>query len=250
MTVEDVSGPSGPLVLLAHGSPDPRHREGIERLARTVGALAPGLQIHVAYLDHHGPTPAKAAAAASVGVVAAPVPVIPVLLTPAFHSRVDVPAAIAAMNDHVTPTFVATSALGPHPLLLVAALELLGGPQQERAGRHTVLFAAGSSDGTAARSIATTLRDQPPTDGSTWHVAALGGGTALEDVLSGLSPATTDIVPFMVADGVLVDRMRLRTGAVGHRLVPGTFSATVALARLVLVRILDASSTTDTIHRP
>ena len=45
------------IVLLAHGSPDPRPAHGIEALAARVAVLDPGREVRSAYLEHHGPTP-------------------------------------------------------------------------------------------------------------------------------------------------------------------------------------------------
>ena len=67
-----------PIILLAHGSPDPRHATGIAALATRVAAVGEAA-VHVAYLDHHGPTPADAARAAGRGVV------VPALLSSGYH---------------------------------------------------------------------------------------------------------------------------------------------------------------------
>lgn len=221
------------IVLLAHGSPDPRHGEGVDALARRVREAAPGRGVHTAYLDHHPPTPAEAAPQAGSGVV------VPVLLTPAFHARVDVPAAAAAMNAVAGP-FVVSPALGPHPLLLGAAAELL-----ERSGvspnRRTavVLYAAGSSDSAAVASIGETLRAHgSPGEWGPWRVAALDGGSALPEVLEGLRGQADSVVAvaFMVAEGVLRDRMAERCAEAGVTLEPGALGDTAAAAALVLER--------------
>jgi len=50
------------IVLLAHGSPDPRHAAGVEDLAAHVREHSPGRPVHTAYLDHHGPNATEAGA--------------------------------------------------------------------------------------------------------------------------------------------------------------------------------------------
>lgn len=225
--------PAAGIVLLAHGSPDPRHAQGVEALAERVRALAPGRPVHTAYLDHHPPGPAEAAERAGSGAV------VPVLLTPAYHARVDVPAAVATMNAAADGPFTATPALGPHPLLLDAAQELLA-----RAGvppdRHTavVLYAAGSSDSAAVASIGETLaRHGPPGEWGPWHVAALDGGRALAEVVAGLPAGRRAVlVAFMVAEGVLRDRMAAHCAEAGVPLAAGGIGDTSAVARLVLER--------------
>jgi sirohydrochlorin ferrochelatase len=221
------------IVLLAHGSPDPRHRHGVDALARRVRAAAPGRGVHTAYLDHHPPTPADAAAAAGSGVV------VPVLITPAYHARVDVPEAVTAMNASSGP-FTAVPALGPHPLLLDAAAELLA-----RAGvapgprTAVVLYAAGSSDSAAVASIVETLEEHGAPEGwGPWLVAALDGGSALPEVMGELAGRAGRVVAvgFMVAEGVLRDRMAERCSAAGIDLVPGALGDTDAVAALVVER--------------
>lgn len=221
------------IVLLAHGSPDPRHRRGVDALAHRVRAAAPGRGVHTAYLDHHPPTPADAAQAAGSGVA------VPVLLTPAYHARVDVPEAVAAMNAVAGP-FTASPALGPHPLLLAAAGELLDragvapGP-----GTAVVLYAAGSSDSAAVASIGETLQVHgSPGEWGPWRVAALDGGSALPEVLGALQRQVEEVVAvaFMVAEGVLRDRMAEHCLAAGVDLVPGALGDTGAAAALVVER--------------
>ena len=221
------------IILLAHGSPDPRHARGVEALARRVRAAAQGRGVHEAYLDHHGPTPSDAAEQAGHGVV------VPVLLTPAYHARVDVPAAVDAMNAVGGP-FAASAALGPHPLLLRAAAALLaraGVPA--RRSTAVVLCAAGSSDSAAVASVGETLEAHgTPGDWGPWRVAALDGGSSLPDVLAGLRGQAEEVVAvaFMVAEGVLRDRMAEHCAAAGVRLVPGALGDTEAAAVLVVER--------------
>ena len=221
------------IVLLAHGSPDPRHASGVEALARRVRVAADGRGVHTAYLDHHGPRPADAAEQAGGGVV------VPVLLTPAYHARVDVPAAVDAMNAVGGP-FTVSPALGPHPLLLRAAAALLaraGVPA--RTSTAVVLYAAGSSDSAAVAGVGETLEAHgTPGDWGPWRVAALDGGSRLPEVLGELHGQAEEVVAvaFMVAEGVLRDRMAEHCAAAGVRLVPGALGDTEAAAALVVER--------------
>ncbi len=218
------------VVLLAHGSPDPRHAEGVDALASRVRRLAPRRPVHPAYLDHHPPTPADAAREAGSGIV------VPVLLTPAYHARVDVPEAVKGMGDNA---FRAAAPMGPHPLLLDAAEELL-----LRAGTRpavdtaVVLYAAGSSDSGAVGSVVETLQAHPRGGWGPWAVAALDGGLSLGEVLPGLRLGGQRVVAvsFMVAEGVLRDRMVSACEAAGIEMVPGALGDTDSAARLVLKR--------------
>ena len=220
------------IVLLAHGSPDRRHRDGVERLARRVHAAVPSRAVHTAYLDHHGPSPQEAARRSPGGAS-----VVPVLVTPAHHARVDVPAAVAAMWEETGGAFTATAPLGPDPLLLQGVGELLAragiSPSRDAA---VVLYAAGSSDGAAAASVRRLLDHQPDARWGAREVAALDGGRDVAEVAASLGERRILAVSFMVADGVLRDRMARRCADAGIDLVPGTLGDTVALAELAAQR--------------
>jgi sirohydrochlorin ferrochelatase len=164
---------------------------------------------------------------------------VPVLLTPAYHVRVDVPAAVAAMNAVAAGPFAATGALGPDPLLVRGAGELLAAagvaPDRRTA---VVLYAAGSSDSAAVATIEATLGEHPPPGWGPWRVAALDGGLALPAVLRTLpmGVARTVAVSFMVAEGILRDRMVAACEQASVTMVPGTLGQTQAVARLVVRR--------------
>lgn len=227
------------IVLLAHGSPDPRHRAGVGRLARGVGRLAGARRVHTAYLDHHPPTPLDVARNAERGLA-----VVPVLLTPAYHARVDVPRAVSDMAAVTRERVRATAALGPHPLLVDAAEELLAAAGVAAdPGTAVILFAAGSSDSASSASIVDILRNHPPGGAwGPWRVAALDGGLAVGAAVAQLRPQVRRVVAvaFVVADGVLRDRQEAACAGVGVGLVDGALSDTEALARLVLVRVASA----------
>jgi sirohydrochlorin ferrochelatase len=222
------------IVLLAHGSPDPRHRAGVETLAEHVRSQAAGRAVHTAYLDHHPPTPADVARGLGPGAV-----VVPVLLTPAYHARVDVPAAVRTMAEASGSEVVAAEPLGPHPLLLAAVEELLADAGHQPS-QHTavVVYAAGSSDSGAVASVGRTIEDYPPQGWGPWVVAALDGGATLTQAQAGLPRVVERVVAvsFMVAEGILRDRMAQNCADDGVEMVPGGLASTHAVARLVLER--------------
>jgi hypothetical protein len=69
-------------------------------------------------------------------------------------------------------------------------------------------------------------------------VASLDGGTTIEQVLRTLPDEVdrTVAVSFMVAEGVLRDRMAQRCGRAGVTMIPGALARTEAMAQLVLER--------------
>ena len=157
------------IVLLAHGSPDPRHAQGVEALATHVRELVPHRPVHTAYLDHHPPSPRDVGVTLGSHAV-----VVPVLLTPAFHAKVDVPTAVVDLTQASCSQVSVAAPLGPHELLLDAAEELLAAqgisPDPTTA---VLLYAAGSSDSDAVATVGRTLAEHPRVGWGPWSVAAL-----------------------------------------------------------------------------
>ena len=113
-----ITGDRPAVVLVAHGSRDPRAAEATEALARAVRREHPSWEVHAAYLDHAGPRPLDVLA----GLPGRRAVVVPLLLTKAYHGRVDVPAVVTAAADLPVEVALADvlgptphSALTPHP---------------------------------------------------------------------------------------------------------------------------------------
>ncbi|HEY9354253.1 MAG TPA: CbiX/SirB N-terminal domain-containing protein, partial [Nocardioides sp.] len=79
------------LVALAHGSRDPQSAATINALVAEVRALRPDLRIEAAFLDHSRPR-FQAVVDKLVKAGHDEIVVVPLLLTEAFHARVDVPS--------------------------------------------------------------------------------------------------------------------------------------------------------------
>ncbi|GAA4995057.1 hypothetical protein GCM10025734_25490 [Kitasatospora paranensis] len=136
-------GADGPaLLLIAHGSRDPRHAATVDALVRQVRALRPGPTVATAYLDHCAPRIGQVAGRLGTAVA------VPLLLNRAFHAKSDIPAALRAAGADLPLADV----LGPSPLLLDALDRRLHesgldtGSAAVRARTGVVLAAAGSSD--------------------------------------------------------------------------------------------------------
>lgn len=154
------AGGGAGAVLVAHGSRDPAAVATVQALGRAVTHARPGLEVRVAYLDHSLPRPDQALAAlAEAGRT--PAVVVPLLLTDAFHGRVDLPASLAAVGGAPAPV---TDVLGPvagqvPPELLAALRRRLHAAL--RASSHAgagpvdavVLAAAGTRDAAARRTV-------------------------------------------------------------------------------------------------
>jgi sirohydrochlorin ferrochelatase len=105
--------PVSPILLVAHGSSYPRAAATTRALARAVEAARPGAPVRASFLDHAGPRPdEELARLRDAGFTSATV--VPLLLTSAYHGRVDVPAVLAkARADGVDLAVRLTDVVGP-----------------------------------------------------------------------------------------------------------------------------------------
>lgn len=240
------------LTLLAHGSPDPRHARDVASLAGRLKVA--GIAAEAAYLDHHEPGPAQAARAWQATAVT-DTTVVPLLISPAYHARVDVPAAIGTMRSAAPELGVAAAdPVGLHPLLLSAAAELIaasGLPIDSRTG--IILAAAGSRDLRAVGAMESLFRTQGGAladrlGARAVRAAYLDGGRPLgrmRTLMRCVDGCTSFIVvPMVIADGILRDR--IVTAAARHDMpvTPGVMADTNAMADLVVLRAACAPTPT------
>ena len=149
------------LVALAHGSRDPRSAKTITALVNEVRTMRPDLRIEPAFLELSRPSFAtvvdRLVKAGHDEIV-----VVPLLLSEAYHAKVDVPSAVAeAAARHEGVQIRATSVLG----FETSFLEVLDVRMREalKASRvreldALVLAAAGSSDPLANQAVARLAR--------------------------------------------------------------------------------------------
>jgi sirohydrochlorin ferrochelatase len=147
---------TAPIVLVAHGSRDPRSPETMREVGRRVALRWPG-GATTAFLDFNAPSVPGALQEVPDGVRAI---VVPALLTKAYHGRVDLPGVLSTV---ATPTSV-TAVLGPaepgeatHPLLMAALLRRLSELDVSYDG--VALIAAGTSDAAARSTVEGVARD-------------------------------------------------------------------------------------------
>ena len=148
------------LVALAHGSRDPRSAASITALVDTVRSMRPDLKVERAFLDLSKPsldTVIDRLSRKHEEIV-----VVPLLLTEAYHAKVDVPSAIAAAQArHPEVRIRATPILGLEARFLeVLDLRMREALASARAREldALVLAAAGSSDPLANQSVARLAR--------------------------------------------------------------------------------------------
>ena len=196
------------LLLIAHGSRDPRHAATVAALVEQVRAQRPALEVATAYLDHCAPRIPQV-----VGRLADAV-AVPLLLNRAFHAKHDIPAALRAAGSSLPLADV----LGPSPLLLAAldcrlaeaGLDLGSAAVRSRTG--VVLAAAGSSDPAADAATRAVAAEWRRTRG--WAAAevayASAAGPRVPDALAALRAAGathTAVAPYLLAPGLLPDRI-------------------------------------------
>ena len=231
------------IVLLAHGSPDPRHQRGVEQLAIRVRALVSqgGSQEHVLslFLDHNSPTPSDAAESiARLGIREAAV--VPLLVSVGFHSRVDVPSTLKQLHERAPGCVVTLSrpfATDPH---FVAAIEELLNASESRstASDGLLLVGAGSRHPDAMATLSRAAEELATARGVPVIPAFVDAPpsvpTAHAALLANSGGARIQAVSVVIADGVLRDRISAAVGDVGAHLVPGTLVDTEALAEFAL----------------
>lgn len=232
------------LTLLAPGSADPRHARDVAGLSGRLKVA--GIASQVAYLDKHEPSPAQAAQAlASDG--APTTTVVPLLVSPAYHARVDVPVAVRQMQQAAPD--VATSLAEPvglHPLILDACAELVGSadlPIDDRTG--IIVATTGSRDLRAIAMMEDLIRRHGARiverlGARSVRAAYLDGGRPMGCIRTLLTHVdgcrSFVVVTAVIADGTRRDR--IVESADRHELpvVPGSLAGTNALADLVIAR--------------
>jgi sirohydrochlorin ferrochelatase len=151
------------LIALAHGSRDPRSARTVREIVATTKKLRPDLKIEAAFLDHARPD-LDTVVDRLVARGHAEIVVVPLLLTTAYHARVDVPDVVRAAADRHRDRGLAirvVDVVGTDPSLLSILDERLREALRESRVRELdalVLAAAGSSDALANATIARLAR--------------------------------------------------------------------------------------------
>src|SRR3954447_4482485 len=231
------------LVALAHGSRDPRSAATIKALVDEVKSMRPDLKVEAAFLELSKPS-FQTVVDRLVRAGHDEVVVVPLLLTDAYHAKVDVPSAVAEAQARREGLQVrATRILG----LETQFLEVLDVRMREalREARcreldALVLAAAGSSDPLANQAVARLGRvwgthhrlpvtaayasSSPPATGEAVRAFRAGGRRHIA------------VASLFLAPGFLPDRaaeLALEAGAVA---VSEPLGAHPTLARAVLAR--------------
>jgi sirohydrochlorin ferrochelatase len=203
--------PAPALVLVAHGSRDPRALETVRALAERVRELRPAVPVHLGHIELNEPLlPDTLAALGDTSAV-----LVPLLLSRGYHVRRDIPelaAAAPARTRQAAP-------LGPHPLLAEVLYDRLveaGWPTAMDAATRrvsaVVLAAAGSRD--------------PDSATDTRRTARLLADRLGVPVVPAYASAATPTVPTAVR--ALAARGRHRVAIASYFTAPGRFATQCA----------------------
>ncbi|MBY8873489.1 cobalamin biosynthesis protein CbiX [Micromonospora sp. PLK6-60] len=244
---DGAGGPAAapPVVLVAHGSRDPRAAEATRALARAVGAARPGLSVVPSWLDHTEPGPAavlrELAAAGHRAAV-----VVPLLLTAAYHRRVDLPAAVAAARADAPGLAVRVADVlgpldGPVDGALLAGLRRRLAEADPGEYDAVVLAAAGTRDarargsvGRVAAALGAALR--VPVRVSYASAAPPEAGVAVAR-LHGRGARRVAVVAYFLAPGLFHDAVTVAARGAGAVAVADPLTDVPELAELVLRRV-------------
>ena len=221
------------VILLAHGSPDPRAQSAALAFARAVETVHSEAHVHCAFLDH-GPSLTEVVADIAAQGVGRAI-VVPAFLSHAFHVRVDVPREVDAAQHSTGVELVLTMPIGTDGALLELLDDLLpDGP--------VTLAIAGTRDPDAHEQLLRVAERWSRRRASPVVLAhaSMGSPTipeALEE-LEAASGVRASVASFVLFPGVLPDRI---AEAAGDRFVTDPLYLTPAAVSVVVERIRGAA---------
>jgi sirohydrochlorin ferrochelatase len=231
------------LIALAHGSRDPRSAETVNALTELVSCMRPDLRVEAAFLDLAEPD-FDAVVDRLVAEGHQEIVVIPLLLTEAFHAKVDVPSVIeSALKRHEGIKIQATKVLGVESAffhVLDRRLREALSKNRVRELDALVLAGAGSSDPIANAAISRAARawgahhKLPTIAAFASSVPPAAGEAVRSHRVDGRRHIAVGML--FLAPGILPDRvaeLALEAGAVA---VAEPLGADVEVARVILAR--------------
>ncbi|MEU5659746.1 sirohydrochlorin chelatase [Streptomyces sp. NPDC047737] len=238
------------LLVIAHGSRDPRHAATVHALTARVRSLRPGLRVETGFLEFNAPSVPQVlerVAAEGAGEVVA----LPLLLTRAFHAKTDIPSVLREARGRLPRLRISQAdVLGPSPLLNAALEQRLheaGLAPGDKSSTGLVLASAGSSDPEAIAVIAEIARELRHTGWcavrpafASAHVAE---GCRTADVVRALRSdgvRRVAVAPYVIAPGRLPDRIAGGAEEAGADVLAGVLGPSPELARLLLTRYDEA----------
>ncbi|WP_406498659.1 sirohydrochlorin chelatase [Streptomyces sp. NBC_00846] len=233
------------LLVIAHGSRDPRHAATVHALTARVRSLRPGLRVETGFLDFNAPSVPRVLerlAAQGAGAVIA----LPLLLTRAFHAKSDIPTVLHEARTRLPRMRIRQAeVLGPSPLLnsaLERRLHEAGIRPGDRGSTGLVLASAGSTDPEAIAVIAEIARELRHTGWCAVRPAFASASLPRTEeavrTLRAEGVRRVAVAPYVIAPGRLPDR--IAAGAAGADVLADVLGASPELARLLLTRYDEA----------
>ncbi|MFI7018999.1 sirohydrochlorin chelatase [Streptomyces sp. NPDC050164] len=226
------------LLVIAHGSRDPRHAATVHALVRRVRSLRPDVRVETGFLDFNVPSAQGVLESLAVQGVR-DVVALPLLLTRAFHAKADIPAVLAAAPPQLR--IRQAEVLGPSPLLLSALERRLyeaGLSPADKSSTGVVLASAGSTDPEAIAVIAEIAREWRHTGWCAVRPAfASASLPRTQDAvreLRALGCSRVAVAPYVLAPGFLPDR--IARGAAEADVLADVLGPAPEVARVVLER--------------
>ncbi|MEV3854825.1 sirohydrochlorin chelatase [Streptomyces sp. NPDC050095] len=226
------------LLVIAHGSRDPRHAATVHALVREVRAQRPGVRVETSFLDFNIPSVSgvlDSLAAQGVRDVVA----LPLLLTRAFHAKSDIPAVLRTAPRSLR--IHQAEVLGPSPLLLSALERRLyeaGLTPDDKPTTGVVLASAGSTDPEAIAVIAEIAREWRHTGWCAVRPAfASASLRRTQDAvreLHALGCTRVAVAPYVLAPGRLPDR--IASGSTEADVLAEVLGPAPEVARLLIER--------------
>lgn len=232
------------LVAASHGTQVLAARRAISSLVDAVRTLSPHVDVREAFVDVQAPRVDTVVDSLEGMAV-----IVPLLLTPGFHVRVDIQRAADR------PWVAASDTLGPDPRLVEVLQRRLAAAGANR-DDVIVLGAAGSTDPRARQSVETVaemlgaVRDMPI------HVGYVGGtGAPVNDVVKAVARTGRRVVvaSYLMAPGYFWDRLQVSGAAVVTRPLLDGPDVDPDMVSLTLDRFAEGASSLDwssVHHRP
>ncbi|PWS49697.1 cobalamin biosynthesis protein CbiX [Streptomyces sp. ZEA17I] len=231
------------LLVIAHGSRDPRHAATVHALTERVRAQRPGLRVETGFLEFNAPSVPRVlerlAAEGADEVIA-----LPLLLTRAFHAKSDIPSVLREARARLPRLHIRQAdVLGPSPLLnatLGRRLREAGVRPGDLPRTGLVLASAGSTDPEAIAVIAEIARELRHTGWCAVRPAfASAALPRTEEAVRALRAEGVDrvaVAPYVIAPGRLPDRIAAGAEAAGADVLADVLGPAPELARLLLDR--------------
>lgn len=200
------------LVLVAHGSRDPRFAATARRVAAATRRALPDTSVELAYLDLNEPRVDDLLDALSGEVT-----VLPLLFGDGYHSKIDLPKILAEAAGRNRSLHAAQTEVVGHYSPVPALIDRLmqaAYPARLTAGLGVVLYAVGSSDPASDASVRARGRELAEVLGvpvETVFATRLGpDGAALRDAVARLQRAGATRIaasPLFLSAGLLTERV-------------------------------------------